>query len=156
MTEEIWKPVLGYESSYEVSNLGRVKSVRGILKPCRHPSGHLHVSLCMNGHRTTAKIHRLVLAVFVGPAPNGFEARHLDGDPTNNKLENIQWASRSENMSDRKDHKPPARYKLNSIRVENIKQLLTDGVSPLEIAKNYSVHFSTIYRIRSGEAHNNG
>jgi len=155
MTSEIWKPVVGYETAYEVSNLGRVRSSRGVLKLCRHPSGHLHVSLSSHGVRVTAKVHRLVLTAFVGAAPANTEARHLDGDPTNNQLNNIVWASRSENMRDRKDHTPPSHYKLNSETIQSIKELLSQGVPPKKIAGDFSIHYSTVYKIRSGEAHSN-
>lgn len=108
---ERWKDVVGFEGFYEVSNQGRVRSVdredsRGrfwpaqILAPGAQPSGHLSVSLSRDGKRTMRKVHRLVLAAFVGPCPEGMEGLHSDDDPTNNTLPNLRWGTRGENLLD--------------------------------------------------------
>src|SRR3970282_914182 len=101
MTER-WLPVVGYEGSYEVSDLGRVRSLDRIL-PCGRrkkgivlrPSpgangGHLGLHLCAYSKRN-ARVHRLVLAAFVGPCPIGMEGCHDDGAPTNTRLRNLRW-----------------------------------------------------------------
>jgi NUMOD4 motif/HNH endonuclease len=113
-TAERWKPVVGYEGYYEVSDLGRVRSLRHrwgprpvplVLKPQSRPSGHLHVSLygySKNG--STQAIHHLVLEAFVSPCPEGFEGCHGDGDPANNALGNLRWDTRSANVQDALRH----------------------------------------------------
>ena len=111
MSKEIWKPVVGYEGSYEVSNNGRIFSIprlnsRGFsrrgrfLKPAPDTSGHLQVGLSRNGIQSRKAVHRLVLEAFVGPCPPGMEACHWDDDPTNNRLENLRWDTRSANDAD--------------------------------------------------------
>jgi hypothetical protein len=118
--KEIWKSIKGFTGRYEVSNKGRVRSLtqvvicegpvkgrytsvrRGkILRPGRMPSGHLSVAL---GKGNSQCVHKLVLIAFVGPAPEGYECRHLNGDPADNRLENLCWGSRSENIQDAVRH----------------------------------------------------
>lgn len=115
---EQWKPVVGYEGFYEVSDHGRVKSLPrlvkrgssdypvkgGILKPQRQASGHLHVQLCNSDARVVARVHRLVLAAFVGPCPEGMEVCHNDGNPTHNRLDNLRYDTRRNNVADSKKH----------------------------------------------------
>lgn len=117
---EIWKSIPGYTDQYEVSNLGRVRSmdravwcqgpVKGgywsikkgrLLRPGRMPQGHLSVAF---GRGNSQCVHKLVLLAFVGAAPRGHECRHLDGDPANNNISNLQWGTRSENIQDAVRH----------------------------------------------------
>jgi hypothetical protein len=116
ITEE-WRPVPGYEGIYEVSNLGRIYSVKRfgvsrsghLLKPGVMASGHLSIGL-RRGAGVKVKrygVHRLVMLAFVGPCPEGMETRHLDGDPANNGLNNLRYGTRSENMLDRFVHNNP-------------------------------------------------
>ena len=67
-------------------------------------SGHLKVSIRMNGRYYHAWVHRLVLEAFVGPCPPGMETRHLNGNPKDNRLVNLAWGTPSENSQDTKDH----------------------------------------------------
>ncbi|KRD36826.1 hypothetical protein ASE27_10240 [Oerskovia sp. Root918] len=110
-----WRPVVGFEGAYEVSDRGRVRSldrldsrgnrIRGrVLRAATKRSGHQHLSLCVDGKGITLLVHRMVLEAFVGPAPEGMEACHSDGDPANNALSNLRWDSRSENTLDRVRH----------------------------------------------------
>lgn len=113
---EVWRAVPGYvEGSYEVSDLGRVRSLdritshghrrRGvILKPIRHERGYPMVNLWHSNVQRMQLVHRLVLLAFVGPSPDGLEARHGDGDPTNAALTNLSWGTHSENEFDKVDH----------------------------------------------------
>jgi hypothetical protein len=103
-THETWKPVVGYEGLYEVSDRGRVRTVPRILKPGTLNHGHLHVNLWINRKGKTRTVHRLVAAAFIGPCPDGQEVRHLDGNPTNNAVENLKYGTRSENLLDRVRH----------------------------------------------------
>lgn len=99
--EEEWKAIAGYEEVYEISNLGRVKSLKygkeRILKPkkCR---GYLFVNLCRNGKVKKFLVHRLVGTAFI-PNTMGFtEINHIDENKANNVVSNIEWVSRSYNM----------------------------------------------------------
>lgn len=108
---ETWLPIPGHEGTHEVSSLGRVRSLdrvdptgrfrRGRLLVARaFKSGHLMVVLHTNGVRRDALVHRLVLEAFIGRAPEGTEGCHWNDDPTDNRLENLRWDTRSANQLD--------------------------------------------------------
>ena len=103
MQKEIWKPIAGYEGLYEVSNLGRVRSLQNhwkkkghILSPGKKfsPSGSrydLKVSLTKQGERKNRLISRLVAIAFI-PNPNNLpQVNHKDENATNNRVENLEW-----------------------------------------------------------------
>ena len=110
---ENWKDVLGYEGTYQVSDLGNVRSLdrvdskrKGrILKPTSDGRRYLHVCLSLNGKQTTKKVHQLVAVAFLNHKPCGYKLviDHIDNDTFNNKLENLQLISQRENSS--KDRK---------------------------------------------------
>ena len=120
---ETWAPVPDYEGVYEVSDQGRVRSldridsngrtVHGkILKPWvakrrgggKKTTNHQIVDLNRDGRRKAVYVHTLVLTVFVGERPEGLEACHYDGDPTNNHRSNLRWDTHVGNMADLARH----------------------------------------------------
>lgn len=92
---EIWKDIKGYEGLYEVSNLGRVKSKRKILKPIN--GEYLKVGLSKNGIQKTLYIHRLVAETFLGKS--NLQVNHKDEDKHNNNIENLEFVTHRENMN---------------------------------------------------------
>lgn len=99
---EIWKDIFGYEGLYQVSSLGRVKSMwygkEKILKPTENGNGYLFVWLSKDGKRKMCYVHRLVGTAFI--QRNSLfdtEINHKDEDKTNNKKSNIEWADRAYN-----------------------------------------------------------
>ena len=90
---EIWKPVYGY-SNYEISNLGRVRNKKQILKP-DNINHYLYVRL--NGRKVS--IHRLVMKTFL-PREDAdkMQVNHIDGNKHNNQLDNLEWCTQSENI----------------------------------------------------------
>lgn len=163
---ENWKPVVGYEGFYEVSDLGRVRSVarqvrhpRGGLKLVRerllslgkHPCGYLRFRAWRGDAVTNLSVHVEVLKAFVGPAPAGFECCHNDGNPANNVLENLRWDSRKNNHADKIAHGtyskfPPSKY------VE-IRALRANGLLHREISKIVGVSLSHVGHILTGRCH---
>ena len=120
---ENWLPVPGYEGAYEVSDLGRVRSLdrfveamtrwgtstfrrlRGReLKATDNGNGYLVVHLCDAEGRRTALIHRLVAAAFQPEVAGKTFVNHKDGDKSNNALANLEWCTRSENMQHAHDN----------------------------------------------------
>lgn len=104
---ETWLPIPGYAGTYEVSSLGRVRSFRRrnprVLSQWVTRTGHLKVRI--GGRSETGRyVHQLVLSAFVGPRPEGMIARHLNGDPTDNRPENLAWGTHSENNYDAVRH----------------------------------------------------
>ena len=98
--KEIWKPIDGFEN-YEVSNLGRVKSLKygKILKPQNNGNGYLFVHLCRNGKSKQFCVHRLVATAFI-PNPKGFkQVNHRDEVKTNNCVENLEFCNAKYNNS---------------------------------------------------------
>src|SRR5688572_33310467 len=113
---EVWHPVVGAVGFYEVSDLGRIRSidrvVRGgngrsrrhkgrLISPSRVPAGHLTLTLSLGERRKSDWLHWLVAAAFLGLCPEGMEVRHLDGNPANNRLTNLAYGTRSDNAFDR-------------------------------------------------------
>ena len=99
MSEEIWKELPGYEGLYVVSNHGRVRGLKrgGILRPS-HCKGHPGVQVCQNGICRYIKISALVMLTFVGPRPKDHWINHIDNNPSNCDLENLQYATQMETI----------------------------------------------------------
>jgi hypothetical protein len=128
MIEE-WKPVPGYVGYYEVSNLGKIRSLdriiicsdgrhrrlRGkLIKPAIDKIGRQTVSLCMNGTHLTQRVHKLVLLAFTAKRVSNTEGCHNNGDTADNSIENLRWDSHSGNMHDTIIH--GTCHNLNKIR----------------------------------------
>jgi hypothetical protein len=113
---ERWRPVVGYEGLYEVSDLGRVRSLdrvsllqgkykrfaKGrVLKPIPNSKGYHLVTLSKDGIQKTPSVHQLVLQAFVGPCPEGQLVRHGPGGKDDNRLSNLSYGTPKQNMADR-------------------------------------------------------
>ena len=99
--EEIWKDIEGYEGLYQVSNLGRVKSLykkEKILKLGAVSSGYFFVHLYKMRKLKVIRVHRLVALTFVPNTENKLEVNHKDGNKQNNRADNLEWATKSENV----------------------------------------------------------
>lgn len=105
MSNERWKPIVGYESLYEISDLGRVRSKKRnttsgkILKGAKRPDGgYISVVLFKEGSGKCMLIHRLVAEAFISNPENKPEVNHLDGNKQNNCVSNLSWCTPSENQ----------------------------------------------------------
>lgn len=121
-TEEIWKPIDGFNSLYQISSLGRVKNVkRGTYKtPIKNWAGYMRVQLCINDTGKIFSIHRLVAIYFIPNPDNLPEVNHKDHIRSNNNVNNLEWCTRSYNAQysfTRPDRKK-ARFWLGKSRKE--------------------------------------
>lgn len=168
----IWKPVTGYQDIYEVSDAGRVRSLRRIdargwrrksvlLRPVTHKSGLRYVIFCKHGKMRTHKIHRLMLEAFVSPCPEGMECRHLNGNPADNRLENLCWGTHKENMQDKHRHGTQPygekcfNAKLTKSVVKSLRSRKLAWGEQTRLAKKYGVTPSTINYIVHGKTWRN-
>lgn len=98
--KEIWKDIPKWEGLYQVSNLGRVKSVRKdkVKIPDMNGAGYARVQLCDGARRKRFFIHRLVALLFVPGYFKNAQVNHIDMDRTNNMASNLEWVTPSENQ----------------------------------------------------------
>jgi hypothetical protein len=160
---EEWRPVVGLEGQYEVSNLGRVKSLPKMVS--RRNGRYMKKERLIGGRSRAAGypvvhigptcryIHSLVLEAFVGPRPDGFEACHNNGDRTDNRAENLRWDTPSANQNDRAKHGTSNRGERCGTSILKSYQVIaimrsTERTSVL--ARQYGVAPQTISGIRCG------
>lgn len=92
---EIWRPVVGYEEMYEISNLGNLRRVN--IPPRGLNNGYHSFNLSKNGEVKTFRLHTLVTAAFLGERPKGLVVDHIDGDKLNNRAENLRYVTSIQN-----------------------------------------------------------
>lgn len=110
-TKELWRPIKDYEKLYEVSNLGRVRSLprngtintTHIIKLNHKKSGYIDVTLTKNNIKKTFRVHRLVAEAFIPDNHNKKQVNHIDGDKKNNSTANLEWVTPSENIKHKFD-----------------------------------------------------
>lgn len=149
-------PIKGFPD-YLISKNGEVwsKHVKRILTPWKVNSGHLQTRMRQGSRAYARYIHRLVLETFVGPCPPGMECCHNNGDPADNRLENLRWGTRKDNILDsvrHGTHFSRGRAKLNSFQVHIIKRLIEFGrLTQQEIADIFNVTKQNIWRIKHNQ-----
>ena len=94
-----WKQIEGYEGIYSVSNNGNVRSdITGSLLGQWTCHGYLYVKLCKDGKAITKRVHRLVATAFCEKPSGKEDINHINGDKSDNRAENLEWVTKSENM----------------------------------------------------------
>lgn len=164
METEIWKPIPKHPF-YEASSFGRIQSldrevahkIKGftqrrkgkILSPNTLPKGYRTVML--EGQRRRC-VHLLVLEAFIGPCPEGMECAHEDGNPGNNRVENLSWKTPTANAQDKKKH--GTYYDFNNCLTEEqaieVRGLISTGNhSVKDLAERFGTSSQTISRIKN-------
>lgn len=181
MENEDWKDVVGYNGLYKVSNKGRIKSLYRVImrsngvrqtikeKICKEKilidGGYYVVSLSKNKKGKWVKVHQLVAKAFIPNPENKKEIDHINTIKIDNRVENLQWATRKENANNpltrlknsisSKNKKCNVKLKQNDI-IE-IKKCLSEnnyrGIQT-ELAKQFNISISQINRIKLGKTWN--
>ena len=161
--KEIWKSIKNYEGLYEVSNLGRVKSLNynktgkeQILKPAKVKNGYLLVGLCNNKKVKTYHVHRLVAQTFI-PNPNDLpQVNHKDEDKENNCIDNLEWCSAEYNMNYGTRNKRIGKANKNKTISEETRKKISNANNGKHCGKNnamYGKHHSEESKRKMSEAH---
>lgn len=155
---EIWKDIKGYEGLYQVSNLGRIKSL-GRTQRCQGNKqeyrkerimkqhlrgGYYQVSLCKNSKHKHFGVHRLVALVFLDNPEAKEEVNHKNGIKTDNRVDNLEWVTRSENAIH-----AYRELKINPANARKIKCVETGKIysSTKEAAKELKINLSQINNV---------
>lgn len=167
MVNEKWLPILGYEGLYEVSDLGRVRSVdrrvaykttggtmlrRGqLIEGVPDKKGYRHLVLCKNGKQRTVFTSRLVAQTFV-PNPSNFpDVHHKDFNKSNNSANNLEWVTHQQNIG----HSViEGRYakKLTAEIVSSIRARHGAGESQASISRDLGLRYQTVHLIVNGHS----
>jgi hypothetical protein len=171
--KESWKDIVGYEGIYQVSDLGRVRSIdrqvrdsrgvlqafRGkILKPNVHADGYHVVNLQTAGRIRGRLVSRLVAEAFCGPLSGGLEVNHKDGIKSNNRADNLECVTAKENCQHRdrcglRVAAKGSRHGHAILDEQTVGRITFDlkSMSGVSVAKKYGVSPSTISLIRRGK-----
>lgn len=165
MTER-WLPIEGYQGLYEISDFGRVKSLRRgkairarILKPVvQKKTGYLYITLVQNEVKENKRINLLLLETFSPPRLSGMQSRHLDGNRANNRLDNLAWGTAKKNQEDRIAHGTKLFGENNPISkltwsdVERIRESFLFGATLSQLCGCYPVSKTILSKIVRNEA----
>lgn len=165
MTEEIWKDIPGYEGKYQASTLGRIRSVDRVIRMksrCGKEHDHRikgrilrpgqfckagHVSVVLGHGQPGSPVHQLVARTFLGERPKGADVCHNNGDPKDNRPENLRYDTRTENNLDVL-RIGRAWRKLTLEQIHAIRDT-PRSITGAELARQYNVSQATISAIRT-------
>lgn len=161
---EIWKKVKGFEESYEISNLGNLRSIdrlvkhykggqrtcKGINKNIRlSPKGYFRCNLKKDGSRFDFTVHRLVADAFLEKPIGKNIINHINGIKTDNRVENLEWCNASENVI----HAVEKRLIKTKLTDKEALEILESKLSQRKLAKIYDVNHTIIWRIKNRVAY---
>jgi hypothetical protein len=173
---EIWKPVVGFEGLYEISNKGRVKSLDrteicerfkfgkwdkhsrvrpgGFVSIGSSRTGYAKLNLWKSGKMYTRFLHILLLEAFVGRRRKNQETRHLNGRRNDNRLINLVWGTHRENVADSIRHGTWVHGTMGNARLTeaDVRKIRNARGTQRAIAEQFGVSQSTIWQIKSGNA----
>ena len=153
-----WRPVVGFEELYEISDTGDLRTIKSGIVQAKHSTGggYVKADLWKDGVRTQTSIHRLVAKAFLGDG-DGLEVNHKNGIKTDNRVENLEWVTHRVNVDHaiETDLLPRGlehhKGKLSSEDVFAIYDLGATGITHSEIANRFNVSRKAITDILSGK-----
>jgi len=170
-SREVWKPVVGYEGSYEVSSRGRIRSldryrrhmgggtalIKGrVLRLNDRGRGYLWVGLCQDGSTKHFVVHRLVARSFIGPRPRNHQVNHKNLVKSDNRPGNLEYLTQKENMAHASingamccGEENPA-SKLTEEQVQQILRQRASGVPRAEVASSFGIVPNHVTAVTSG------
>ncbi len=164
MPTEKWLPIPGYEGRYCVSDHGNVMSMSYMgtglpgLISFSLSRGYRSIELQTGPIKKRFTVHRLVMMAFVGPRPNGMHINHIDGVKTNNRRENLEYITPSENQ--KHSHRiglqsnvgeNHSQAVLNEAKVRSIRRKAKAGMSKHALAAEFGVSYSAIHYVINGK-----
>lgn len=172
---ETWQDIPTLRGFYQASSWGRIRSVERVVPSTRNgksatrisPSkvltphlnlargGYYSVKVSVEGKAVTKAVHSLVCEAFQGLRSDGMTAAHNNGDPTDNRAENLRWATLRDNAADKRKHGTLLQGERNSMAKltdDDVRLIRASTDSASSIARSLGVSFSMVCRIRRGEA----
>lgn len=158
---EIWKDITGYEGKYQVSTSGSIRNIlkNNQLKPSPDTKGYTRVNLWKDGSYKTKKIHRLVAEVFLKNDNDYAQVNHIDGDKSNNNIDNLEWCDQSYNIKHAyannllsKKGTKNARATIDEKTAIDIKNMLLGNLTHREIADIFQVSIHVVANIKNKKA----
>lgn len=179
---EVWKPIPNTDGTYEASTHGRIRSAHRVLKTIdknglaydrtfqskvlagrvhQAKYGYFKVHVLFHGKRGQAYIHQLIADTFIGSRPDGCQVNHKDGNKFNNRPDNLEYITPSENnfhayrvLNVNRSHSlVPARITME--KAEEIRRLYASGVQAKEIAIRFGISRPYVYSITSNRRKHN-
>lgn len=154
--EEIWKDIEGYESLYQISNKGNIRSFKNkkikTLNPSIMKCGYFRIAL--SDDRKKFLVHRLVAIAFIPNLENKPCVNHIDGDKTNNNDWNLEWNTHSENTQHAYDinlmfDKKGSNHPLSKLNEKQVLEIRNSVLTYYKLGEIYGVSFSTIGNIKN-------
>jgi len=164
---EVWKDVVGFEGSYSVSSIGRVRSESHVIEKgfatvkteakimnCSLDHyGYVQVTFSIKGKRFTRKVHAVVAEAFIGARPNGLDVAHANGVKTDNRVGNLRYCTRTDNCMDKVMHGTTRRGERAcgaKLTRDKVLTLRADKRSQRVIAAQYGICQQTVSDIKAG------
>lgn len=154
---EVWKPVVGYEGLYEVSNIGRVRSINfhksgkaKVMRPSFNTWGYLIVDLRKNNKRHSYTVHRLVALAFIPNPDNLPEINHKNEIKYDNTVENLEWCTRKYNINYGTGNERRGRRK-SIVQLDNNGNVVRKWESGFAASRYYQICRANIYNCLHGK-----